>query len=663
MLRNVSVFACLVMVAIGLVAASEPQPPTSEWTPATQSPGAVYRPVANEALAIEAAQTSGSSSLADRLRAVRGGTADVNESAEETPEPASAEPGALPEDPTSSQLPSVLVRRPRNTESTPQVPPADVEESVDTFSREAADAESETADSMRRTARRPRNESPVFRAPGGSGAANSVPTSRSADTNSLNLKSPGPTIIVETEGPRAIAVNKPANYRVRVTNQGTVEAAHLIVTVALPTWAQITASEARVGSVSNDEDADLGRRIVWDLQRVGARSQQELALSLQPTENRPIDLAVEWVVQGESVQASIEVQQPQLALAVEGPSEMRFGSTSVFKINLTNPGNGPADNVVVTVGATGIANQPNTVGTLGAGESRSLEVELTAQQAGSMKIEASAQGDGNLTATAAHDVRVRRAQLGVKVTAPPMLYAGGTALYEIRVANTGDAPAEGVTLELQLPAGSKNAIGVDKKPLENGSAKWRLGDLPAGADRVYTMQCELLTGGECQFVAQVRGTDDTQASDTAVTTVEALADLKLVVNDPKGPVPVGREVTYEIQIINRGSKEATNINLVAQFSEGIEPTSASGHASELVPGQVIFKPIASLPAGGQLTVKVVATAQKAGNLRFRAELSCGEPDTKLASEETTRFYGAAAESPAPQAAERPTLDEPTPARR
>ena len=230
------------------------------------------------------------------------------------------------------------------------------------------------------------------------------------------------------------------------------------------------------------------------------------------------------------------------------------------------------------------------------------------------------------------------------------------------MANTGDAVAEGVTLEVQLPAGNKNAVGVDKKPLDNDPPRWRLGDLPPGSDRVYTMQCDLVTGGQNQFAARVQAKDDNAASDTAVTTVEAIADLKLIVNDPKGPLPVGKEVTYEIQMVNRGSKEANNIDLVAQFSEGIEPRSAAGHGSEIVPGQVIFKPIRSLPAGGQVTVKVTAEAQKAGNLRFRAELSCSEPETKLVSEGSTRFYGSAADNSAPQSAER-SAGEPTPARR
>ena len=46
-----------------------------------------------------------------------------------------------------------------------------------------------------------------------------------------------------------------------------------------------------------------------------------------------------------------------------------------------------------------------------------------------------------------------------------------------------------------------------------------------------------------------------------VTTVEAIADLKLMVNDPQGPLPVGKEVVYEIVITNRGTREANNIDV------------------------------------------------------------------------------------------------------
>ena len=225
----------------------------------------------------------------------------------------------------------------------------------------------------------PRNETQTFRSPVTS-PGTSKPVDRKQRT--LGLTSQGPMISIETAGPRAIVMGKAANYRVRLVNQGSVDADRMIVTVAVPAWAQITTTEARFGSVSADNETDKGRRIVWEMEKVASRSQHELSLSLQPTENRPIDLVVDWVFRGAPMQASIEVQQPQLAMAVEGPTDLRYGATAVFKIKLNNPGNGPAENVAVTVGASGVANQPNTVGTLAAGESRSLEVELTAKQAG-----------------------------------------------------------------------------------------------------------------------------------------------------------------------------------------------------------------------------------------------------------------------------------------
>jgi hypothetical protein len=243
-----------------------------------------------------------------------------------------------------------------------------------------------------------------------------------------------------------------------------------------------------------------------------------------------------------------------------------------------------------------------------------------------------------------------------------MIYAGTTAMYKIRVANRGDAVAEGVIMQVDLPTGAKNGVGVDKKPITLKQPRWRVGDLSPGAERIYSMQCDLTSGGQNQLVARVQSTDDAVATDSAITMVEAIADLKLTVNDPKGPVPVGQDAIYEILVVNRGSKEARDVKLVAQFSEGIEPSSATGQRANIVPGQVIFEPIASIPAGGQVSVKITARAEQGGNLRFRAELNCGSPETKLVAEENTRFYGAPTNTAPTQSAAR-TANEPTPARR
>ncbi len=134
---------------------------------------------------------------------------------------------------------------------------------------------------------------------------------------------------------------------------------------------------------------------------------------------------------------------------------MKYGETKVFKVKLSNPGNGPAENVAVNIAATGVNSQPNSIGTLAAGESRTLELELTANQAGTMQVRAVVRGDGDLQAQSDHEVQVRRAQLALKISAPQLLYAGTTAAYQIRVANQGDATAEGIVMQIDLPQGAK----------------------------------------------------------------------------------------------------------------------------------------------------------------------------------------------------------------
>ena len=126
---------------------------------------------------------------------------------------------------------------------------------------------------------------------------------------------------------------------------------------------------------------------------------------------------------------------------------------------------------------------------------------------------------------------------------------------------------------------------------------------------------------------------------SAVTSVESLADLKLMVNDPQGAVAVGAEVTYEVRIVNRGTKAAENVLILGYFSEGIEPIAVRGWRGRMNEGEVVLERIPRLGPGQEMLVKIAAQANRPGDHVFRAELECGDPETKLAVEEWTRFYG------------------------
>ncbi|GAG05066.1 unnamed protein product, partial [marine sediment metagenome] len=88
----------------------------------------------------------------------------------------------------------------------------------------------------------------------------------------------------------------------------------------------------------------------------------------------------------------------------------------------------------------------------------------------------------------------------------------------------------------------------------------------------------------------------------------------------------------------RGSKQADGVEVMAYFSEGIEPIAVSGANHTLGPGQVLFQGIGTLEAGKEVLVKITARANTPGNHMFRAEVHCKPLSTKLVSEETTHFF-------------------------
>jgi len=194
---------------------------------------------------------------------------------------------------------------------------------------------------------------------------------------------------------------------------------------------------------------------------------------------------------------------------------------------------------------------------------------------------------------------------------------------------------------VMLPQGAElvNQKGDFEYDDSKGRVSWPLGELRPGAVRVLKLRCVLGTPGTNRLEVVAEAAGNLASFESAVTVVEAMADLKLLVNDPQGPIPVGEDTIYEIRLLNRGSKPAEDIQMYAFFSEGIEPVVVEGGEATFEPGQVVFEPISEIGAGQQLVFKIKARAQRSGNHIFRTEVTCEEPSTGLAAQETTQFYG------------------------
>jgi uncharacterized repeat protein (TIGR01451 family) len=446
---------------------------------------------------------------------------------------------------------------------------------------------------------------------------------------------------VDTEGPATLVVGKEATYTVTIANDSNIPANEVLVRVSLPAALRVTA-EGSITEPGAATSAGQTQRFIWSVPRIEPKSSERFLLRVTAVENLPVELLVDWTTRPTPAVAQIQVQQPQLDLAISGPRDVLFGETAPYTLRISNPGTGDAEDVSVEFGYAEFRLEPKRIDRLAPGQQVELKVELNANQAGAIQVMAIATGANGLRVDANQDVLVRRAKLEVAVTGDPVTFAGSPGTYQIQVRNTGDAPATEVVAAIKLPQDAQAQIVGDSNKSSDEGLLVNIGSLPPNAERTIEMQCVLASPGENQIAVHAIAATQIAAAASFTTKVEALADLKLSINDPSGPVAIGKEAVYEIHIVNRGTKAATKVNVVAQFSQGIEPLAATGVQAEVVPGQVVFQLIPRIEPGQELTLVVRARADSEGNKRFRVEVSSEESDTQLVAQETTYFYTDAA---------------------
>jgi hypothetical protein len=191
-----------------------------------------------------------------------------------------------------------------------------------------------------------------------------------------------PVLSVETKGPRRISIGKEAAYEVTIQNSGDVAAEELIVLIGLPPWADVAAAEASAGTTHVTPPGAVGEPFQWNVGHLDGKSKEKLVLRLVPRQSRPFDLAVRWDYKPAASQAMIEVQEPKLAVHLDGPSEVLYGKKELFRLKISNVGTGPAENVLISLLPVGTGeNRPVThhMAILAAGEERVMEAARQAR--------------------------------------------------------------------------------------------------------------------------------------------------------------------------------------------------------------------------------------------------------------------------------------------
>ena len=168
---------------------------------------------------------------------------------------------------------------------------------------------------------------------------------------------------------------------------------------------------------------------------------------------------------------------------------------------------------------------------------------------------------------------------------------------------------------------------------------WSLAELPAGQSGGVTLTTLATEPGEQKLRTEGRASGGLSHTNEETTIVEGVAAVLFTVVDVDDPVEVSGQATYEIKVVNQGSKAASRVTVVAQLPPELKAVKAEGPAQHRMEGQrIVFEPMARLAPKADITYRVVAQAVAPGDSRIRVLLQTDEMTEPVTKEESTRIY-------------------------
>ena len=448
-----------------------------------------------------------------------------------------------------------------------------------------------------------------------------------------------PTLTLQKTAPKEIQVGKPAVFEVRVRNAGQVAAQGVEIYEQVP-------QGTRFLNANPPATQAEGGEVVW---AVGA---------LQPGEETKVTLEVMPLVEGEigsvatvhfasEASAKTICTRPQLAIDVQAPREVLIGEDAKLTIKVTNPGTGTATGVVLSESVPETFSHPAgpeleyEIGDLKPNETRKLELTLKASQGGLAVNRLLVRADAQLSAEQQTELTVVAPKLEVALQGPKRRYLERRATYTMVVSNPGTAPAKEVELVAHLPKGldfveANNAGQYDER---TRSVHWLLEELPPNETGQVTLTTLPVEPGEQLLRLEGTAERGLSAQNQETIQIEGVAAILFQVVDAADPIEVGGETTYEIRVVNQGSKAATNVQLQVELPPELKPLDAQGPVRYAIEGQSLtFEPLARLAPKADTTFRLRVQGLQAGDLRAQFLLKTDEMETPVSKEESTRVY-------------------------
>jgi uncharacterized repeat protein (TIGR01451 family) len=448
-----------------------------------------------------------------------------------------------------------------------------------------------------------------------------------------------PQLTIQKLAPEEVQVGKEAIFQVKVTNSGQIAAHGVEVRDKVPKGTRLVSSTPQASRGAEGE-------LVWELGTLQPGDETTVDIRLMPEAEGNIG-SVASVRFNAEASARTVATKPELAIQTSAPNQVLVGEEAKLTITISNPGSGTAYGVVLEEHVpAGMSHEAGgeleyDVGDLEPNESRQLELTLVADAAGVTTNVLFARADANLKVENRAEIDVISPELDIALAGPKRRYLEREATYTLSVSNPGTAPARNVELVAHLPNGLEFVSANNSGHYQEASrtVHWSLEELPVqetGMVRLTTLPVE---EGEQTLRFSSTAEPGLLVEKEQPILIEGVAAILFQVVDVEDPIELGGETTYEIRVVNQGSKAATNVELMATLPTEMRPIAAEGPARHAIEAnRVIFEGLPRLAPKADTTYRVRVQGLQPGDLRLSVQLLTDEMTAPVIKQESTRVY-------------------------
>jgi uncharacterized repeat protein (TIGR01451 family) len=483
------------------------------------------------------------------------------------------------------------------------------------------------------------NEPPLLTIPSLSATPPPAAPTRPAG-NEVRIGRQEPAVSIEWSGPPMVRLNQPMTCQLFVKNTCGVAVNNVVVRHRPSQGVTYRASEPQPSVDQGD--------LLWSLGTLAAGQVRKIELQMVVQVKGPLTCQATVTFSGAAAH-QVQVSEPQLQVKMKGPERVLAGEPVTLLYTVSNPGDGPAESVKLkTLLPEGLEHQHGkaievALGTLTAKETRTLQLVCTAKGSGVQKCQAIVLAEGGLHATDELALDLILPKLDLVVNGPKLRYIDRKASYTLKVTNPSSAVATNVVVHGVTPISFKYQAASSGGVFDEGTraATWVIGDLQPGQSREVSLDVIPSAPGDHRITAQVSSARGLKTDAEARTVVEGLPALLIEVADTDDPVEVGSDTTYEIRVVNTGTKTETNIEVVCTLPDQVEFKAAKcsaslHHASE--GREVAFEPLSKLAPRADVVYRVQVRGKAPGDVRFRVRVRADGLTEPVLREECTRFY-------------------------